>query len=111
MDMPTFNELRDLAEHDPEGFEALRAELIDDCIRHSSARNHRRLRGLQFVIDARRKMAGNPMKALMEIQAMMHESFLGLKRVLLFQQDPRVSSAPTSGQVLYFEKPLSATNK
>lgn len=111
MDMPTFDELRDRAEHDPEGFEALRAELIDDCIRRSAARNQRRLRGLQFVIDARRRIAGNPMKALMDIQAMMHESVLDLKRALLFQQDPRVSLAPTSGEVLYFEKPLSATNR
>lgn len=29
MDMPTFDELRDLARRDPEGFERLRSELIE----------------------------------------------------------------------------------
>ncbi len=52
MDMPTFNELKELAQRDPEGFEVFRAALIEDCIRRSSVSNQRRLRGLQFVIEA-----------------------------------------------------------
>ena len=32
MGMPTFDELKDLAQRDPEGFESLRTELIEDCI-------------------------------------------------------------------------------
>ncbi|WP_152208175.1 DUF3135 domain-containing protein [Marinobacter changyiensis] len=60
MDIPAFNELRDLARRDPKGFEILRAELIEDCIRRSSGCNQHRLRGLEFVIEARRRGAGSP---------------------------------------------------
>jgi|AZIH01.1.fsa_nt_gi hypothetical protein len=108
MDMPTFNELRVLAESDPEGFEELRAALIEDCIRRSSVCNQRRLRGLQFVIEARRRVAGSPMKALLDIQAMMYDSFLDLKQALLFQQNPSEPSAPTSARVLNFRQSQSS---
>lgn len=80
MDMPTFDELKNLAEKHPEGFEQLRAALIEDCIRSSSACSQNRLRGLQFVIDTRRQLANNPIKALLELQAMMHESLQRLNR-------------------------------
>ncbi|MGM0774844.1 DUF3135 domain-containing protein [Marinobacter sp.] len=87
---------------DPEGFEILRSELIEDCIRRGSLRNQRRLKGLQFVIEARRLVADNPMKALLEIQAMMYESYLSLQRVLLVQQCPPESSARAGAKVLQF---------
>lgn len=102
MDMPTFDVLRELAQRDPEGFETLRSELIEDCIRRSSPRNQRRLKGLQFVIEARRLVADNPMKALLEIQAMMYESYLSLQRVLLVQQCPPEPSAGAGAKVLQF---------
>lgn len=107
MDVPPFDELKDLHQRDPEGFESLRGKLIDDCIRHSSRRNQRRLRGLQFVIDARRRIAGSPMKALMNIQAMMHDSFIALQQTLLNQPRTPEPSAPTSARVLHFRRPLS----
>lgn len=102
MDMPTFDELRNLAQRDPEGFEILRAELIEDCICRSSGRNQRRLRGLQFVIEARRRVAGSPMKALLDIQAMMYDSLIGLQQVLLDQQHPPELLAPRTARVLQF---------
>lgn len=104
MDRPTFDELKDLAHCDPEGFERLRAELIDDCIRRSPERNHRRLRGHQFVIDARRRLAGSPMKALLEIQGMMYESILGLQQVLLVDPAPGETSRPARTRILPFRK-------
>jgi hypothetical protein len=110
MDMPTFNELRDLAQRNPEGFERFRAELIEDCIRQSSERNQRRLRGLQFVIDARRRVAGSPMKALLDIQAMMHDSLLSLQQALLAQQRPCRPVAPTPAQVLDFRRRRSSAD-
>lgn len=105
MDIPSFDELRDLAERDPEGFEALRATLIDDCIRRSSARNQRRLRGLQFVIEARRRIARSPMAALLDLQAMMYDSLLGLQHVLLFQQPTCTPVATKSARVMPFRPP------
>ncbi len=106
--MPTFDELRELAQRDPEGFERLRAALIEDCIRRSSVCNQRRLRGLQFVIEARRQVAGSPMKALLDIQAMMYDSLLGLQQVLLFQKRPSEPPAPTSARVLHFRRSQSS---
>lgn len=102
MDMPTFDELKELAQRDPEGFERLRAAAIEDCIRHSSECNQRRLRGLQFVIEARRRMAGSPMKALLDIQAMMYDSILGLQQALVAQRRPCAPMTPTSARVLRF---------
>lgn len=107
MDMPTFDELKDLAQRDPEGFERLRAELIEDCIRRSSECNQRRLRGLQFVIEARRRVARNPMKALLDIQGMMYDSLIGLQQALLDQQGRYVSPLPKNARVLHFRPPAS----
>lgn len=98
MDMPTFDELKDLARRDPEGFEVLRTNLIDDFINHSPERNRRRLRGRQFVIDARRQVAGTPMKALLDIQTMMYDSLLGLRQSLQGQQCAPSPQGQTSHQ-------------
>lgn len=106
--MPTFDELRELAQRDPEGFERLRAALIEDCIRSSSVHNQRRLRGLQFVIEARRRVAGSPMKALLDIQAMMYDSLLGLQQALLFQKRASEPPAPKSARVLHFRRTQSS---
>ena len=108
MDMPTFDELRDLLQRDPDGFEVLRAKLIEDCIRRSSKCNQRRLRGLQFVIEARRRVAGSPMKALMDIQTMMYESFLGLQQALRVQHYPSEPSTSTGARILQFRQSLTS---
>ncbi|MBW0148034.1 DUF3135 domain-containing protein [Marinobacter arenosus] len=110
MDLPTFDELKDLAQRDPEAFETLRAELIEECIRHSSQRIQRRLRGLQFVIEARRRVAGSPMKALLDIQSMMYDSLLSLRQALLDQQRPCAPTATTNARVLRFQPPLSSAD-
>ena len=104
MEMPTFDELRDLAQRDSQGFESLRAELIEDCIHRSSKHSQRRLRGLQFEIEARRRAAGNPMKALLVIQGMMHDSFISLRQALLTQPPRSEPPAPTGGKVLNFQR-------
>lgn len=109
MDMPTFDELRDLVQRDPEGFEKLRAELIEDCIRRSSECNQRRLRGLQFVIESRRRVAGSPTKALLDIQAMMYDSLLGLQQALLGHQAPSEPPVPTNARILPFRRSGPAT--
>lgn len=82
MEKPPFDELRQLAERHPAAFEALRNELVEDLIRRTPPSRQRRLRGLQFAIDARRKTASNPTKALIEIQSMMHDSLARLNRAL-----------------------------
>ncbi|MEP1214882.1 MAG: DUF3135 domain-containing protein [Marinobacter sp.] len=111
MDMPTFDELKDLARRDPEGFERLRAELIEDCIRRCSECNQRRLRGLQFVIEARRRVARSPMKALLDIQGMMYDSLIGLQQALLAQKPSCASPLPKNAKVLHFRPPASSVDK
>lgn len=96
MKQPSFEELETLASQDPAAFEALRAELIEDCIRSAGPASERRLRGLQFVIDSRRRLARTPLKALIEIQAMMHDS---LQRLNLALQSGSTSEE-TSGRVV-----------
>lgn len=86
MDKPSFEELKRLAESQPDAFEHLRAELVENLIQNSNHGNQRRLRGLQFVIDAKRDLAGTPLKALIDIQKMMHESLYRLNRALRLQQ-------------------------
>lgn len=108
MDMPTFDELKDLAKRDPKGFERLRTELIEDCIGHSSPSNQRRLKGLQFMIEARRLVASNPMKSLLAIQSMMHESLSRLQQALLAHQLPDEPAVPTSGRILPFRRSISS---
>lgn len=86
--MPTFDELKDLAQRDPEAFEKLRQELIDDSIFSSSKRLQHRLRGLQFTIEARRRVARSPMKALLDLQGMMYDSVLSLQQVVRRKKEP-----------------------
>ena len=103
--MPTFDELKGLAQRDPEAFEQLRAELIDDCIRRSLKSYQHRLRGLQFEIDARRRIAPSPMKALLEIQAMMYDSFLNLQHTAWAMDSSQEAVALTNAQVIPFRRP------
>ena len=102
MHMPTFDELKALAQRDPEGFEQLRADLVDDCIRRSLKSHQHRLRGLQFVVDARRRIAASPMRALLEIQAMMYDSVLNLQHTIRALDSAQEAAAPTNAQVIPF---------
>ena len=52
MDFPSFEELLELAKNNPESLERLRQRLIDQTIRQAPLNDQRRLRGLQFQIDA-----------------------------------------------------------
>lgn len=108
MNMPTFDELKDLAQRDPEGFDRLRRQLIDDCIRQCAESRQERLRGRQFVIDARCRAAGNPTKALLEIQGMMYESLSRLQQALDNHECPPEYPASSGAIVLPFQKSLSS---
>ncbi|MBL3827318.1 MULTISPECIES: DUF3135 domain-containing protein [Marinobacter] len=100
--MPTFDELKYLAHRDPEAFEKLRQELIDDSIFSSSKRLQHRLRGLQFTIDARRRIASSPIKALLDIQRMMYDSILSLQQVVRCKKEPSESAVRKPKGVLLF---------
>jgi len=68
-----FHEWACLAKTDPEAFEQLRAKCIDQFI-CASGKHKRRLEGLQFKIDAKRKLSHTADKALVVISQMMVKS-------------------------------------
>lgn len=79
---PTTDELIKLAKQDPEALEALRQREINALIDSAPAEMQRRLRGLQFQIDAKRKLSKTPMAACMAISKMMFDSVYELNDVL-----------------------------
>jgi hypothetical protein len=82
VELPGFDTLRYLAEHDPERLEKLRNTLTELLIARSPEESRQRLRGLQFQIDARVRLAPNPVAACIAVSAMMHETLDQLQRTL-----------------------------
>jgi len=80
--LPSREVLAQLASDNPQAFEALRSELIENCISSASERIQPRLRGIQFRIDCIRRLSRTPLSALIKIQAMMWESFLRMDQEL-----------------------------
>jgi hypothetical protein len=86
-ELPNFDTLRYLAEHDPERLERLRRVLTERLIARAPERSKQRLRGLQFEIDARISLAPNPIAACVALSSMMHDTFGHLARALNSWQD------------------------
>lgn len=75
-----FDYLSKLYQTDPEKFEELRSLEIKKVIDAASERNKKRLQGLQFQIDAKRKIhKDSPMGSCIAISKMMQESFGNLR--------------------------------
>lgn len=81
-DLPGFEKLMALAKTDPEKFERLRHRYTRELIRKVPAHLQPRLRGLQFEIDNRRRLAKNPLAACICISKMMHAAFQQLNNEL-----------------------------
>ncbi|UXD87245.1 DUF3135 domain-containing protein [Thalassolituus hydrocarboniclasticus] len=73
MQLPPFDELKQLADSNPEALETLRRQLIEQTINSAGDHVRRRLRGLQFQIDMERQRASNPLSACLRMSRMMHE--------------------------------------
>ena len=76
--LPDFDTLAKLAKDDPEAFEALRRDLVDDLIDHAPQAKQARLRGLQFRVDAVRQLAKSDLGSAVKIYEMMWRSFRSL---------------------------------
>ena len=101
VELPGFDTLRYLAEHDPNRLELLRNALTEMLIARSPAESRQRLRGLQFQINARVKLARNPVAACIAVSAMMHATLDHLQRTL--RDGPDESIAPQqSARVIPF---------
>ena len=111
--LPDFDTLMQMAKDDPQALEQLRQDSINELLDNAPANMRRRLEGLQFQIDAKRKLAKTPMQACITISRMMHESFEELRQVLNSafdeqQAKPEISTAKIDAQILSFEAPAIA---
>lgn len=79
-ELPAHGELAQLARDDPEAYEALRRELIDDLIERAPDEIKPRLRGLQFRIDGVRRCSRSAIGATMKVYTLMWESFMRLNQ-------------------------------
>lgn len=87
VELPGFDTLRYLAEHDPNRLELLRNALTEMLIARSPEESRQRLRGLQFQINARVKLARNPIAACVAVSSMMHDTLEQLQRTLCEGRD------------------------
>jgi hypothetical protein len=98
-----FDHLRELAETDPDGFEALRRLYIDQAINAHGKEAHR-LRQLQFRIDGiRRRRSVNG--ALLEISGLMWDHFDQMNAFLSEARDPhKKSESLNSAKIIPFRR-------
>ncbi len=104
-----FDYLSELFKTDPVKFEQVRREKIDKMIQSASESSQRRLKGLQFQIDAKREIYKHkPFVSCMEISKLMHSSFekmryelnkcVGNKRYLDYQAHNSLNQGAESPQ-------------
>jgi len=109
MELPSFEELRKLAETNPDGLESLRLCMIEDTISGAPDDIQRRLRGLQFRIDAERRLASNPMSACIRISSLMNDRLHELMEALNTPSDElSARRSETTASILSF--PLLANS-
>lgn len=93
MNLPSFDDMLRLAQHHPEQLEQLRQQLIENLISSAPQDYQRRLRGIQFQVDAERQIASNPMSSCIRISKMMHDCLSELRQCV--DQDIRSPRLPS----------------
>jgi len=78
-----------MARQDPEKFEIMRQQLINDLIEQAPSHFKQRMIGLQWQVDQVRKQANNPMAACLQISQKMWNNVLGDKGLLNALQEPK----------------------
>lgn len=100
-DLRSFDQMQALARSNPEALERMRLQEVEAIINSAPAHLQRRLRGLQFQIDCKRKAQKSAMGACIAISSMMHESLNRLNAVLN-GKEVRVEVETKAGKVLSF---------
>ncbi|WP_394807711.1 DUF3135 domain-containing protein [Nitrosomonas sp.] len=100
-----------MAQEEPEKFELMRQQLIDDLIAQAPEHFKPRMIGLQWQVDQVRKQAINPMATCSQISRKMWNNVLGENGLLNALQEPKkilstLEKAP-AGKILSFERPKS----
>lgn len=73
-----FKEWSELAQSDPDSFEARRSRVINEAIRRVPADRQQMLRGLQWKVDRVRELKRTPLAACIAITDMMWDTFSDL---------------------------------
>ncbi len=81
-DLNNFDQMLALAKSNPDALEKIRIQEVENVILSAPEHLQKRLRGLQFQIDCKRKTQKTPMAACLVISDMMHESLHRLNAVL-----------------------------
>ncbi len=80
--LPSFDQLLEIARHNPDQLEAIRQQEVEALIARAPVHLQRRLRGLQFQIDCQRSMHKSPMGSCLAISKMMLNSLDELNSAL-----------------------------
>ena len=108
-----FDSLSQLAQSDPEAFEAKRQAMINQLIEGAPEELHQRLRSFQWRIDMERERCSNPLQACIRISNMMWDMIYadhGFLWSLQTLSDPAgvlspSAEAASSATVLAFKPP------
>ena len=84
-----FEEWSKIAQQDPEKFEAMRRQLLNNLIEQSPAHLKQRMIGLQWQVDQIRNQADNPMAACLQISQKMWNHVLGENGLLNTLREPK----------------------
>ncbi len=101
---PAVDELIALAKESPAQLEAFRQREIERLIASAPESIQRRLRGLQFQIDCKRRLHTSPMGACIELSQMMFDSVSQLNSALQGVSHSKQPAQPQVAAVLPFTK-------
>jgi hypothetical protein len=105
---PDHDFLSRLARDDPESFERLRTNLIEQLIDRAPDRIRNRLAGLQFRVDQVRRLARTPLGATIKVSSMMWSSFLQLNDEISGRRPlGKIRPAQPEARVLAFRRSTS----
>lgn len=90
---------------DPAAFEEQRAAMIQAEIERAPEQLQRRLRGIQFELDAKRSLSDSPLESCMQMSSQMWESFDMMRTQLNALARPE---ALTEEDVAKLQKPTEA---
>ncbi len=69
-----FDAMKQMADSDPDRFEAVRAEMIQSLIDMAPEETRRRLQGVQFKVDSIRRITKTPLGVCVKLSKMMWHS-------------------------------------
>ncbi|MDP1557906.1 MAG: DUF3135 domain-containing protein [Nitrosomonas sp.] len=85
-----FDQWAKMANQDPEQFERMRQQLINELMERAPVHLKQRMEGLQWQIDQIRKQANNPMTACLHISQQMWDKVYGERGLLKALQEPEM---------------------